>query len=303
MIDGAGYCHRDYAHSLAEFGRPRELPRCGGWILERQIPGTDLKDAMGCYPLFTCRNWSSLDVDLSEIGPEIVSLTLVVDPFGTYTIADLHRSFHLVKPFKKHFVAHMDRAPEDFVSKHHRKYSLRAMSDVSVELCAEPSGLLSEWEQFYRYLCERHSITGIRAFSARAFERQFKVPGTTVFRATSQGLTVGLDWWYVDSDVAHGHLAACNPLGYGLRASYALKWSLLHYFHGRVGWVDLGGVPGLQHTESDGLAIFKRGWATETKWSYFCGRVFDRAKYNDLASEKGVSTEEYFPAYRMNEFL
>ncbi len=46
-----GYLSSAYAESLAEFGRPRELAKCGGWILERKIPGTDLHDAMGCYPL------------------------------------------------------------------------------------------------------------------------------------------------------------------------------------------------------------------------------------------------------------
>ena len=38
----SGYLHPNYAQSLAEFGKPRELTNCGGWILEREIPGLTL---------------------------------------------------------------------------------------------------------------------------------------------------------------------------------------------------------------------------------------------------------------------
>ena len=54
----SGYMHLGYAESLVEFGTPRELPRSGGWVLERQIPGFSYRDAMGCYPLFACQDWS-----------------------------------------------------------------------------------------------------------------------------------------------------------------------------------------------------------------------------------------------------
>jgi hypothetical protein len=40
------------ATSLSEFGTPVELPQCGGRLFERAIPNSDLKDAIGCYPLF-----------------------------------------------------------------------------------------------------------------------------------------------------------------------------------------------------------------------------------------------------------
>jgi hypothetical protein len=60
----SGYMHPNYAHSLREFGEPRELPGSGGWILERIIPGTPYRDAMGCYPLFACNDWSKLANDL-----------------------------------------------------------------------------------------------------------------------------------------------------------------------------------------------------------------------------------------------
>ena len=60
-----GYRHALYAASFAEFGRPRPLPRSGGWVLERDIPGTGQRDGMGLYPLFVCPDWNALPDDLA----------------------------------------------------------------------------------------------------------------------------------------------------------------------------------------------------------------------------------------------
>ena len=77
MPDLMGYAHPKYAFSLREFGEPRELPHCGGWILERKIPGTSYKDGMGCYPLFVCRDWTRLHEDLKEIESEIFKFSVI----------------------------------------------------------------------------------------------------------------------------------------------------------------------------------------------------------------------------------
>jgi hypothetical protein len=83
-----GYLHPRYADSLSEFGTPRELPRCQGWILERLIPGTPDRDAMGYYPLFARQDWSKLHLDLNEMETgELVSLSLVADPFRAFSTA------------------------------------------------------------------------------------------------------------------------------------------------------------------------------------------------------------------------
>jgi hypothetical protein len=76
-----GYAHPNYALSLKEFCEPRELPRCGGWILVRQISGAPYKDAIVCHLLLSCRDWIKLHEDLDNVGSELVSLTLVTDPY------------------------------------------------------------------------------------------------------------------------------------------------------------------------------------------------------------------------------
>ena len=87
----SGYLHPAYADSFAEIATPRELPHSGGWFLERTIPGSDLRDGIGCYPLFACRKWKGLAQDLPALADRLVSLCLITDPFGDFHEEDLSR--------------------------------------------------------------------------------------------------------------------------------------------------------------------------------------------------------------------
>src|SRR5207249_12276582 len=99
-----GYLHPLYAKSLSEFGRPVELPQCGGWLLERPVPGTGLQDAMGCYPLFCCSDWSKLPGGMAEAKQRNVTIALVAHLFAWVAVSESPRSFHSVTPFTTHLV-------------------------------------------------------------------------------------------------------------------------------------------------------------------------------------------------------
>jgi hypothetical protein len=298
-----GYMHPGYAESLVEFGAPRELPQCGGWILERQIPGFPYRDAMGCYPLFCCQDWSQLHADLEGIGDELVSLALVTDPFGEYDLTYLQRCFEdTIIPFKEHFVVDLHRPVNDIVSKNRRKKARKALKEVCVEECQEPAQFIGEWVALYTTLSERHNITGIRAFSRAAFAEQLSIPGMVMLRAVYRGTTVGITLWFVQGKVGYGHLAAFNKIGYELRASYALDWFAFEFFSDKVRWLDLGAGAGITDDSTDGLSEYKRGWSTGTRTVYFCGRIFDRQRYAEIVKAKGIASNEHFPAYRKGEF-
>jgi hypothetical protein len=123
-----------------------------------------------------------------------------------------------------------------------------------------------------------------------------------MFVASHDGETVGADWYLLDGDVCYAHLGACTEAGYGLGAAYALQWHALERLREETLWVDLGGVAGLADDTRDGLAFFKRGWATHVVPVYLCGRVLDPERYAELTRRRGVSATEYFPAYREGEF-
>jgi hypothetical protein len=297
-----GYLHPAHAESLAEFGAPRELRYSGGWLLERAIPGSNARDAMGCYPLFACRDWTVLRTDLDELKGELVSVALVADPFGNHDRALLDECFDVVIPFKQHFVADLSEPPEAIASKHHRKYALKALEEMSVRVCSEPLELLEDWLSLYGTLTARHGITGIRAFSRLAFAKQLTAPGIVALRAERQGATVAANLFFVHGQTAYDHLTATSPEGYECRASYALKWCAMQYFRGKVRWIDWGGGAGATVDNADGLTIFKSGWSQTTRPAYFCGTILDETKYHEITRAKNLQHSCWFPAYRDGEF-
>jgi hypothetical protein len=299
-----GYLHGLYGQSLSEFGKPRYLPESGGWILERSIPGSEARDAMGCYPLFACRHWSQLKVDLENIGDSLVCVSLVTDPFGEFAPADLKTCFPDVAiPFKEHFVVDLSRSLDTLVNSHHRRNARKALREMRVEECETPIDLLDDWTTLYGTLIDRHNITGMAAFSRESFATQLRVPGIVVFRAVHQDATVGMLLWYGQSNRAYYHLGAYNSRGYELGASFALFDYSIRYFaeHG-FAWLNLGSGSGISTSAEQGLSRFKRGWSTGVRTVYFCGRILDRQRYQQILEMRRLPPTRYFPAYRAGEF-
>ena len=294
-----GYLSREYAQSFQEFGTPVALPSCGGWLIERPV-GQGMSDAMGCYPLFCCEAWSRLGGDLAALDRNIVSLVLVSDPFADAEEPLLRRCFERVRPYKEHFVIDTREPMSRFTGSSSRHQALRSLRTVEVDVCANPLDHLDEWERLFAVLAARHGISGLRRFSREAFRRQLSVPGLVMFRAVAERTTVGLDLWYVQDDVAQGHLAAFDALGYRLHASYATKWRMIEYFMDKVRWINLGA--GTNPDGSDGLSLFKKGFATGTKPSFLCGSILRPGEYEALVQERDFrAPTDYFPAYRAGE--
>ncbi len=302
-----GYLSSQYAQSLTEFGQPRRLTHCTGSILERPIAGTDWHDAMGVYPRFVCRDWLALAPDLDELsqqdnGPLCVSL--VTDPFGNWTEALLQRLFpDRLIPFKTHFVVDLAQPLDEWISNHHRYYARVALRSVTIESVENGSTFLDTWVALYDELARRHDLHGIKRFSRASFSQQLAVPGLIAFQARDQtGQIVAAQLWYQQGDIAYNHLAASAAEGYRLNASYALYDHALRWWRSQVRWLDLGAGAGLDPSGNDGLSQFKRGWSNDVRPVYFCGKVLDRARYDECVRQRGAGETNYFPAYRAGEF-
>ena len=151
-------------------------------------------------------------------------------------------------------------------------------------------------------MIERHNITGIAAFSRESFAGKFNVPGMVAIRAVHNDATVGMLLWYEQGNRAYYHLGAYSTLGYQLRASFALfDYSIRYFAEQQFEWLNLGAGAGLGSAQS-GLNRFKQGWSTGTRTAYFCGRVFNRQKYQEVVMAGNVPATDYFPAYRRGEF-
>ncbi len=299
----SGYLHPAYAEALAEFGVPYLLPQSQGNILMRSIPGDICQDAMGCYPLFTCANWSALANDLRSIGHDLVSLVVVTDPFGKYQLTDLQECFpDIVYAFKNHYVVDLRQPLESQVTSHHHRYIKKSLGVVQIERCTVPNEYLEVWVQLYDILTSRHNIKGIARFSPHSFEHQLQVPGLVMFRAIYQKETVGMLLWYIQDNIGYYHLGAYSGTGYATHSSFALFWTALKYFAAQgLSWLDLGAGAGITDRSVDGLAHFKKGWTSNTRTAYLCGRIFDRTKYNKLVEKNAIPPTRYFPHYRYGE--
>ena len=300
---GAAYADPLYARGLSAFGEPLALARCGGWILCRAVPGgSAARDAMGSYPLFACRDWRRLGEDLDDVGRDLVSLVLVVEPFAAVTRSDLRQCFDAVKPFKRHHLVDLSHPPEATASRHHRKMARRALRSVRVEVCREPASFLDAWTRLYDGLVARKHLDGIKAFSRAAFAQHVRVPGTLVLVARLDGIVVGADWYYRAGEVAYAHLAAFTSDGYAVGASYALQWRAIEVLKAAgARWLTLGAGAGLKPSPDDGLEWFEAGWASATAETQIAARVFDRDRYADLVAQAGAQPTNYFPAYRVDE--
>ncbi len=296
-----GYFSREYAQALSEFGQPRQLQHCEGWILDRSIPGFAQHDAAGLYPLFVCSSWKGFAADLEDLQDGLVSLVLVTDPFSSPDFGHLDQLFNAgVTAFKRHHIVELGHSIDEFVSRHHKRNAFKALESVTVEQIGEPELFLDDWEEMYDVLRIRHDIQGIAAFSRQSFERQFRVPGLIAFRAEVDGVTTGMLLWYVQNNIAYYHLGAYSTKGYELKVSFALFWEAISWFRGKVGWLDLGAGAGIG-SGAGGLDRFKEGWATGSRTAYLCRHIFQRDAYEQIVKETGTRGASYFPAYRSVE--
>lgn len=296
-----GYLHPGYARSLAEFGTPLALPRSGGWLLKRAIPGSSDYDAVGCYPYLACLDWAALATDLAELSEDLVSVTAVPDPFGDYTLEDLQQSFpDSVSHFKDHYVADLDQSPDAIMSPTHRRRAERALRELDVEIHEQPTAFLDRWMDLFDLVVRRFDITGMRAFSRASFAQQLALPGCRMSLARHQGEVISAHIQLVHGDTAYAHLAANSPAAYTLGADYALYHAEIEHYAGKVRNLDWGGEAGL--ARDGNLSMFKRGWSTDSRPVYICGRILDRQRYEQLsAAQDPGSQRQYFPAYRRGE--
>ncbi len=291
--DAPGYRSADYAAAVAASGRPIALGATGGHLIERPIPGTELTDLTGPYPLLCCTDWTHLPDAVSALAGPHVSLTLVTDPFCPLPLDTLSRLFPLCRPLHDHYLIDVN-APL-VLSRGHRR-ALR--KPCPAQITATPAGIadLADWMQLYAVLVARKQITDRRAFDADSFRRQLTVPGAWLVTARDGDRLLGADLYYVDGPVAYAHLSAYSDAGYALAISYPMMAFAVAHFAGKVGWINLGGAPA---QGGEGVRSFKQGWTTLTRPSHLCGRILDPASYAALAA--GIDTD-FFPAYRSTEF-
>lgn len=279
-----------------------QLPRSGAWFLKRPVPGCDWFDAMGCYPYLVCQDWSELEHDLDALQGQVVSFAAAPDPFGAYTVDGLKRAFRDVTVHvKDHYVADLTQPLTSIVSTHHRKSAERALRRLEVQCYSEASGIFEEVASLFEKTARRLRLQGIRAFTRESIAQQLALPGCFASIARHDGIPVAAHMQLVHAGTAYAHLAGADERANALGASYALYYSEIQYFMGKVQWLDWGGDAGVGGQQT-GLGRFKRGWSNLTKPAYFCGRILEPQRYEAIVHARDREQTSYFPAYRAGEF-
>ncbi len=294
-----GYAGEEYARSLPQIGDAIPLTKSGGWILTRGLNGERARDATGCYPLFSCKEWSRLDDDLQNLPRDLVAVSLVADPAADVTIASLEKAFpDVCYHYKDHFFADLTRPLTSFVSDHHQRNAKRSSKTLRIEMLANPVEHLAIWIELYDQLVARHQIVGQAAFSRFSFEKQLQVPGIRAYAAWKGEEMVGMILWMVTTETAYYHLAAYSDLGYETKASFALFWHCLEDFAAEgISRAAFGSGAGTVKS-SEGLNRFKAGWSSEVRPAFLCGRILNRLRYLEIVTRYGQNASSYFPAYR-----
>ena len=303
MTASLGYGDPAYAASLSEFGTPRELPHSGAWVLEREVPGSDAHDAMGCYPLFSCRSWVDLPSDIDGLRGHLLSLVVVTDPFAPEAPEALAAAGPAVlRPFKDHQIIDLTLPMDRIGQRSRRRSAARALRRLDVAVNAPTPALAAQWVELYAQLVERHGIRGISAFSPDSLTAQLAVPGAALLTASRDGTLLAAQVCLPQGDAVHCHLAASTEAGYQAGAPAALDLLAVEHYRDSHHWLDLGGGAGTEPDPTDGLSRYKASWATETRPTWLAGFILDAEGYATAVRANGSGESAYFPAYRAGEF-
>lgn len=284
------YSELAYAESISR-GDPVVMSETLGAPLRlRAIPGSDLRDASGLYPL-SPGLWPApagqVRAELKSLGA--VSLVLVSDPFEPRPTA---RRFDLIRAYKSHHVVDPTLGPLRF-SKHHRAEVRRALRACTARRIALGDHL-DAFIRLYDVLIARHDLGDQHKFGPEHFEHlaahDERFP---TFGAFQDGVLVSAHIWVRHGDRAYSHLAASSAEGYAIGAAYAAYDYALSAQSGCL--ITLGGTP--DGSAGDGLDRFKRGFANAARASHICGVIGDAEAYDALCRKVPPETT-FFPRYR-----
>lgn len=295
-----GYKSKTYADSFSQLGEVFRLENSHAYVILRGIPDTPYRDVMGCYPLFCCEHWDKLAQDFDSLPADVVAFSLVTDPLGSFKPASLESTFpDLCKPFKTHYVLDLKQDSTQVFSKNHLRNAKKAAKSLQIERLDNPIQNLDIWTTLYGNLIKRHNIEGITRFSRYAFEQQLNTPGLHAYEALLDDRVAGMVLFYQMGQHVYYHLAAYTDAGYKHRASFGIFYKAIQDFQSQgLRYLNLGSGAGLTSTEDDGLVRFKKGWATETKTAWLCGKILQPDIYEILNNKGRAQIPNFFPAYR-----
>jgi hypothetical protein len=266
------YCSESYVRALEGPGVERlYVTAWDTYVLIREGQA-GVRQATGIQPFGSldpnCDLQAGL-VALREMG--IASFSLITDPMWAPEKSTLRAAFDICRPFKEYYV--VDRAADARLRKRHRNRINQArrageVHDVSL------ADHLDRWLQLYQGNVEKRQIA--QPFTRAYFEQVAPLDGLRTVMVVVDGEIVTMSLWIAHQDTLYFHDGASSVTGMAVSAAYA-AFSHIVETAGDCRYVLLGGSAGLNDKRSDGLAMFKRGFANISLVSNLCSSTLSGA--------------------------
>ena len=298
MIASA-YQHSDYASSFDDGADSLYLEHCDGWLLRRQIDGTNFTDLANPYPMFSCKNLTAIDADINDLDTtSTISLVLRTDAFSEYDVSSKLPGFDQIRRFKTHQIANLDQPWRSFARRTCRRNAASAQTIFEIRRVGQPVNYAQHLWDLNQVVLKRRSAVQIMPLTQATLTAQLSLPGVSLFVARNQQGIQAIACFMEVGDYAYAHLLGASDESRSQSVIYGLYGCALDYYQERVQAIDFGGNAGLTEDNQDGVTRFKQGWCNQTRSSYLCCKILNRDLYQELCSRSGSEASSFFPAYR-----
>jgi Helix-turn-helix domain/Acetyltransferase (GNAT) domain len=259
------YCSESYARASEEPGVKRMYVAAWDTYVLVRDGQAEVSQATGVRPFGSldpkCDLQAGLEV-LWEAG--IASFSMITDPMWCPDESQLRVAFDVCRPFKEYYV--VDRAAEVHIRKRHRNrinQARRAGEIHRIQLADH----LDTWIALYEGNVDNRQIA--QPFTRSYFERLATFKDLRTIAVLSDGEIVSMSLWVPYRDTMYFHDGASNAGGMAISAAHSAFADVIEAA-ADYRYVLLGGSAGFRDERSDGLAVFKRGFANTSVISHLC---------------------------------
>jgi hypothetical protein len=261
-------CSQRYAQAFEERGaQSLYVPEWRTYVLVREAPGLKhIKHATG-LPAH-----SSLDPDcdlkgglvrLREEG--IASISLITDPLWSPDVTLLQEAFESCRPFKENYFIDRVLGPVH-IRKRHRNMVNNAKKLVQISPVRLADFLGCWWDLYNEH---RKTRVVVCPSPLEHFEVLAHLPELEVFAAYCEKEIVGMTIWLRFNKILYYLDGVSSEKGLAISAPYAAFAHVIECFSD-CRYISFGGSADFRSLRSDGLAMFKRGFANTSARDYLC---------------------------------
>lgn len=265
-------CSQRYARAFEERGAySLYVPEWRTYVLVRKAPGLgQVRHATGIP------GHSSLDADCDLEGgllklrrEGIASISLITDPLWSPELRLLQEAFETCRPFKENFLINRVLRPLR-IRKGHRNTINNAKKLVQIS----PVRLADVLDCWWALYCEhRQTRAAVYPASRNRFDMLAQLQEIEVFAVYFEKEVVAMTIWLRFNEILYYVDGASSKRGQAISAPYAAFAHAIDHFSD-CRYIFFGGSADFRSPQSDGLAVFKRGFANTTVRDYLCTSHF-----------------------------